>query len=84
MSEATATYEQIEQAADKLTQYDKLRLLRHLATNLEQAEFHRKLAEVPVAPGWPPGFFERTAGSLAGDPIERPPQGEYEERDEIE
>lgn len=30
---------------------------------------------------WPPGYFDRTAGSLADDPIERPPQGEYEERD---
>jgi hypothetical protein len=25
---------------------------------------------------WPPGYFERTAGSLADNPIERPPQGE--------
>jgi hypothetical protein len=33
--------------------------------------------------GWPPGYFERTAGALADDPIERPPQGEYEERDEL-
>lgn len=32
---------------------------------------------------WPPGYFERTAGSLADDPIERPPQGEYEERDAL-
>jgi hypothetical protein len=23
---------------------------------------------------WPPGYFERTAGSLADDPIERPPR----------
>ncbi len=33
--------------------------------------------------GWPPGYFERTAGSLADDPIERPPQGEYEKRDTL-
>lgn len=33
--------------------------------------------------GWPPGYFERTAGSLADDPIERPPQGEFEERDTL-
>lgn len=33
--------------------------------------------------GWPPGYFERTAGSLADDPIERPSQGEYEERDAL-
>jgi len=34
--------------------------------------------------GWPPGFIESTAGSLADDPIEREPQGEYEVRDELE
>jgi hypothetical protein len=33
--------------------------------------------------GWPAGFFEETYGSLADDPIERPPQGEYEVRDEM-
>jgi hypothetical protein len=33
--------------------------------------------------GWPPGYFERTAGALADDPLERPVQGEYEERDEL-
>lgn len=32
---------------------------------------------------WPPGYFERTAGSLADDPIKRPPQGQYEERDRL-
>jgi hypothetical protein len=34
--------------------------------------------------GWPIGYFDETAGSLADDPIERGPQGEYEVRDEIE
>lgn len=29
-------------------------------------------------------FIERTAGSLADDPIERPPQGEYEIREPLE
>ena len=33
--------------------------------------------------GYPIGFFEETAGSLADDPIERAPQGEYETREEI-
>ncbi|EDN69896.1 conserved hypothetical protein [Beggiatoa sp. PS] len=30
---------------------------------------------------WPPDFFEKTAGCLADDPIERAPQGEYEIRE---
>ena len=33
--------------------------------------------------GWPPGYFEQTAGSLADDPIVRPSQGTYEERDTL-
>lgn len=32
---------------------------------------------------WPPGYFEQTAGSLADDPIARPSQGTYEERDTL-
>jgi hypothetical protein len=36
------------------------------------------------ANGWPVGFFEATAGCLADDPIERAPQGEYEQRLELE
>jgi len=35
------------------------------------------------ANGWPVGFFERTYGSLADEPIERPPQGAPEIREPI-
>jgi hypothetical protein len=35
------------------------------------------------AMGYPIGFFERTAGSLADDPIERAPQGDFDLREEI-
>jgi hypothetical protein len=35
------------------------------------------------ANGYPIGFFEQTAGSLADDPIERAPQGDYEIREEL-
>ncbi|HLP92030.1 MAG TPA: DUF2281 domain-containing protein [Nostocaceae cyanobacterium] len=38
----------------------------------------------PEELGWPPGFFEETAGCLADDPIQRYPQGEYEEREQLE
>jgi len=30
---------------------------------------------------WPAGYFERTAGALAGEVIERPDQGAMPERD---
>lgn len=34
--------------------------------------------------GWPIGFFERTYGAFADEPLERGDQGEHEIRDEIE
>jgi hypothetical protein len=36
------------------------------------------------ANGYPIGFFEETYGSLADDPIERPPQGEFEIRESLD
>ena len=34
----------------------------------------------PNENGWPLGFFEKTYGATAHDPIERPSQGEFEIR----
>ena len=31
---------------------------------------------------WPPGFFEQTAGAWQGE-LERPPQGDYEKREDL-
>ncbi len=33
--------------------------------------------------GWPPGFFERTAGMWQGVPLVREDQGEYERREKL-
>ncbi|WP_250124964.1 hypothetical protein [Chroococcidiopsis sp. CCMEE 29] len=38
-------------------------------------------AKTPEELGWPPGFFERTAGAIPD--LERPPQGEYEARESL-
>ena len=40
-------------------------------------------ANTPEARGWPPGFFERTAGAWQGEPLIRGEQVEYEKRDEL-
>jgi hypothetical protein len=40
-------------------------------------------AKTPEELGWPPGFFEQTAGALADDPLVRGEQGEYEVREEL-
>jgi hypothetical protein len=34
--------------------------------------------------GWPPGLFERTAGTWKGEPLERVPQNAPEQRLELE
>ncbi|NJM19132.1 MAG: hypothetical protein HC874_28990 [Richelia sp. SL_2_1] len=39
--------------------------------------------QTPENLGYPPGFFEQTAGCLADDPIQRYPQGEFEEREPL-
>lgn len=42
-----------------------------------------KPATKPKDLGWPPGFFEQTFGSFKDEPLERPEQGEYEQREEV-
>ena len=43
-----------------------------------------KPAGTPESRGWPPGFFERTAGSMPDFSIEPRNQGEYEVREPLE
>ena len=38
--------------------------------------------EVNSGSDWPEGYFEQTAGALAGEEFERPPQGALPSRDE--
>jgi hypothetical protein len=42
------------------------------------------VGKTPEELGWPPGFFESTAGCWEGEPLERAPQGEYEEREPLQ
>lgn len=42
-----------------------------------------ELEAVAQSNGWPLGFFRQTAGAWQGEPLERPPQLEYEEREEL-
>ena len=41
------------------------------------------LQPTPGERGWPPGFFEATAGAWQGEPLQREPQGEYEQREDL-
>jgi hypothetical protein len=53
---------------------------RARARGLSVSQYLAQLAEQGAAIGWPPGYFENVIGGWKGDPLVRPPQGEYEER----
>lgn len=58
--------------------------LLHFAEFLAQKYQTMPPEEVEVdEKGWPLDFFEKTAGAWAGEPLVRPPQGEFEERDPL-
>jgi hypothetical protein len=54
-------------------------------TRAEVIPIPNSLTPAPEASGqsnsWPAGYFERTAGALAGEEFERPPQGELADPD---
>lgn len=39
-----------------------------------------ELVKRELMPAWPEGFFEEVVGGWQGEELERPPQGEFEER----
>jgi len=53
-----------------------------LASSEELESKQHAITDNKPSTEWPPDFFEKTAGCLADDPIERAPQGEYEIRKE--
>ncbi len=84
MNPGTRTIEALFEQIETLSSLDKVRLAERLFALLkrdvetlsqpetDEARLHRWRDTV-----------DRTAGALADDPIERPPQGEYEQRDAI-
>lgn len=73
------SYQHVVTLADQLPLTDKARLIEYLSAVLRQN------LEMQSAPqlSWH-DFIEQTAGSLADDPIERPPQLPLEDRDPLE
>ena len=39
-----------------------------------------ELVKREMAPNWPEGFFDDVVGGWQGEPLQRQPQGEYEQR----
>jgi hypothetical protein len=50
------------------------------AKGISLSKYLASLVQAEVPSGWPPRFFEDVVGGWKGEPLERPPQGNYEER----
>jgi len=61
-------------------------LLRELQHYLAFLVEHQKDGTAGTAAlragAWPAGYFQKTAGAFAGEPLERPPQLPFEKREE--
>jgi hypothetical protein len=51
------------------------------AQGISLSRFVANLVQREVSFDWPEGFFEKVAGGWKGEPLERPVQGEYEQRE---
>ena len=74
MSTIAAELDTRLQSLDPAAQAHVEKLIREA---LALAESRRESA----AQGWPAGYFEATAGALAGEPFDRPPEGDFENRE---
>jgi hypothetical protein len=79
MTANTPTLEYVLAQAQTLSALDKVRLAERLFASIERDMEMLNSVEVEAARQreWQ-ATVERTAGALADDPLERPPQGEYE------
>ena len=56
---------------------------RARARRLSVSQYLAQLAEQDAAIGWPPGYFENVIGGWKGEPLVRPSQGDFEERERL-
>ena len=54
------------------------------AQGLSLSRYLASLVEREAPSAWPADFFDQVVGGWKGAPLERPPQGTFEERDPIE
>jgi hypothetical protein len=54
------------------------------SANLSVSRYLAELVQREMAIDWPPGYFEDVVGRWQGATLERPPQGEFEQRDPVE
>jgi hypothetical protein len=54
----------------------------YLAFLVEQQENGTNQTPAVPAAAWPAGYFQKTAGAFAGEPLERPPQLPFQKRED--
>jgi len=60
-------------------------LSRKAAENhLSVSRYLAGLVKKDISSGWPDGYFEQVFGQWEGEPLQRPEQGDYESRAELE
>ena len=57
---------------------------RAKVARLSASRYLAELVKREVSTGWPEGFFEDVVGGWQGEPLERPPQGEFEARETLQ
>ena len=55
--------------------------IREEAKNLSVSKCVAEAVQRETHPGWPEGYFEQVVGKWQGEPLERPEQLPFEERD---
>ena len=53
------------------------------ACGMSVSQYLAELVRREIGTGWPEDFFETIIGGWKGDPLQRPPQGDLEDRDEL-
>lgn len=54
------------------------------SANMSVSGYLGELVRRNLSPQWPKGYFEAVVGGWLGDDLERPPQGDYEQREPLE
>lgn len=54
---------------------------RAAAEGLSVSRYLARLVDSALGSDWPEGYFETVVGGWQGKPLERPDQGEFDERD---
>lgn len=56
---------------------------RASARGIPLSRYLVELIQRELGGGWPEGYFDEVLGQWQGEPLERPPRGELEQRDDF-